>query len=322
MSSVPLLAGQGSVADPQLGAQALASDGGWSTERGGIAGRSPDGAARSEEHATSGQGAGAGQAGASTAEGTTGQNGSTGGGAPESLSQDSQEDSSLPTEAVAPDLTPDDAIAMLGMSDGGGDRQDSETRPGQADGGDAQADTGADGTAWMPDADGTVTSASEEEDGALQADGASALSDPDDRDTSGEAAAGSGRGTMTPQDKPTIASLDDDKIWNPFTAGAGTGGINDASATEETVAQGSRDRYQMAEAWVDSRKQESAEGRIQTTEDGQSGGRSSLAYQEAYDAYSGLAEAAVAAEALPPGRRALIQRYFEAIQPEEETPSP
>jgi hypothetical protein len=289
----------------------------------GVAGSSESGARRSGDLGAEGAGGGAAQTGDATAEGAARGSGADAGGSGEEAesAERSQDESTPPTPEEEEEALINEGIGLLGGTDGGEGGPEPTRTPSYSYGGDGSSD-GEGEQAWRPDADGEITTPTSEDGLAVEASGASSLNEPDGPATEEAATGGEGRGAVTTPDAPTIASLNDDKIWNPFTAGAGMGGVNDASATEESVAGTARDRYRTADEWIDSARQASPEGRVQTTEEGRSGGRSAVAYEAAYTEYASLAEAAVRAEALPPGRRALIQRYFEAIRPDEEEPSP
>ena len=179
-----------------------------------------------------------------------------------------------------------------------------------------------DGAQWTPQDSTAVATADDAQSDALQANEASGLPDAEGQEGNEGADTSQSRGAVMTPKTPTIASLDDDRIWNPFSAGAGMGGVNDASATEDHRANGARDRHALVDVWVDSAQTDSPQGRVQRTETGQSGGRSGTAYATVYTEYAALAEEDVQSESLPPGRRALIQQYFEAIQPEEGSQSP
>ncbi|MEL6345915.1 MAG: hypothetical protein AAFV53_22580 [Myxococcota bacterium] len=116
-------------------------------------------------------------------------------------------------------------------------------------------------------------------------------------------------------DTPQIESGNDDKIWDPLASGAGMGGINDANATERSVAGTGRDDVRTVEEWVESRWQRSPEGIVRSIDGGMTGGQSALEYEEIYTQYARIADVAVNDEAIPPGRRDYIRRYFERIRP-------
>jgi len=323
--TVPVLAQQGDAERPTALADASA-DGErplGSEDGAGVAGRAAAAADRSAAEGSQGTGGGTAQVGDGTADGQA-QGGEAGdGGAGETAEEAEREgeDEDAGGEEPGGEEPTSDGVASLQESTGGDGSRETTQAPVAAEGGDGSAESD-DTQAWLDKANPEPTTPTAAEGEAVEAAGASALGEPEGRQTDEATSGGEGRGAVATDGMPTIASLEDDKIWNPFTAGAGIGGINDADATEQGVAGTDRDRYNMVDAWVDSQRRASPEGRVQTTEEGRSGGRSGVAYAEAYGAYEGLAEAAVAAEALPPGRRALIQRYFDAIRPTEEEDAP
>lgn len=281
----------------------------------GVAGQSADGAQRS---VVGGVGAGGGEAlaGDGTAQGSADGTNATGGG-----EAGSADDGARPEDRFEDSVTPEtpEAIAGIGAPRIGDRAREDDGAPSGAreDGG--QAEEGRDGII-----DGSTDAGASESDEGGDSRGevavsasATAMEEPQEEPPEGSQEAAKGMRALGHDMQPNISAEDEHKVWNLPTSGAGMGGLNDASATEDSIGGGGRDRYDMVDEWIDSRRRASAEGRVQSTEEGRSGGRSSVAYEEAYSAYAGMAEAAVQAEALPPGRRAMIQRYFEAIRPEQ-----
>ena len=193
-----------------------------------------------------------------------------------------------------------------------------------ADAGDGEG--GGDGEMLIGEEGGVGSEAAEDDGMSRKVEGsgaASQLTDPEGEHAD-SAQAPTSPSTMPDMGEgaPTIASQDDDKIWDPITAGAGQGGKNDAAAIDRGVTAGERDEVAVAEEWVDSRWRAAPEGVVQAIEEGRSGGQSGIAYEEVFLRYAEIAEAAAGDDALPPGRRDYIRRYFEAIRPPGEPQQP
>jgi len=103
-------------------------------------------------------------------------------------------------------------------------------------------------------------------------------------------------------------------------AAPGIGGVNDSAGVSLALTVAQRlANVEAAEQWVETAWQESGAGTVQTIEGGQSGGKSTLAYQEIFSRYAAIAESAVQTETIPPTRRHYIRRYFQAIRPTEDS---
>ncbi len=74
--------------------------------------------------------------------------------------------------------------------------------------------------------------------------------------------------------------------------------------------------------WVQSAWSQAPQGMVRLIQRSAQGERSSTAYAEVHQSYTAIAEAATTQEDIPLTRRDYIQRYFEAIRPRDDDPTP
>lgn len=123
--------------------------------------------------------------------------------------------------------------------------------------------------------------------------------------------------TLTSRNQPSSGELgegrDEDMEGESGAGSSGPGGANAASGSAEAIADSRPPEWELAAEWVEARWREAPTGQLRTVEDGQTGRRSSVAFQEIAARYEAIAEGDARPELVPPTRRAYITRYFDRL---------
>ena len=129
--------------------------------------------------------------------------------------------------------------------------------------------------------------------------------------------------TLTSRNQPSSGELGegrDEEMEGESGAGStGQGGANAASGSAQAVADSTPPDWEVAAEWVEAQWRQAPTGQLKAVADGQTGRRSTVAFQEVAAQYEALAEGDARPEAVPPSRRAYLTRYFDLLR---EPPSP
>lgn len=212
----------------------------------------------------------------------------------------------------------DDTAGSAGPQAGGNLAAATDDK-GLAASGDAPAD-GADASAARGDLDTVQQGEGPAEEGAEDA-----VSDEGAAPGEGgeEADDVEGEGDKAPIPPETRQGQDENLGKGESSAGRpGAGGANDASGSAAVAAMNAPPAWKVASEWVEGQWRAAPATLLRTIEEGRTGRRSSQEFQAVAAQYRAIAEAASTPEAVPPTRRAYLNRYFDALAAPEDPDAP